>query len=109
MTPSDVESTLLYQLRLAGLPIPVSEYRAVPGRRYRFDFAWPDHRLLVEVQGGIWTVSGHSTGKGITRDVEKLAAATIAGWRVLQVTSDHVRNGVALRWIQQAISQYGGD
>jgi hypothetical protein len=37
------------QLRMAGLPDPVEEYRFAPPRRWRFDLAWPERMLAVEV------------------------------------------------------------
>lgn len=101
---SALEETLMQQIRWAKLPAPKREYRAVPGRRYRWDLAWPDHMLLVEVQGGIWGKGGHSSGTGIERDTEKLALAILRGWRVLQVTTRQIRDGRALAWIQAALA-----
>ena len=83
--------------------MPETEFRAIPARRWRWDFAWPDHHLLVEVQGGIWRKGGHSTGKGITRDAEKMNAATLAGWNVLACTADHIKDGKAIQWIRKAL------
>ena len=101
---SDLQRELAFQLKLAQIPFE-PEFKAVPGRRLRWDFricsAAPG--LLVEVQGGIWKVGGHSTGKGITRDMAKLNLATIAGYRCLQVGAEHIRSGQALRWIQEAL------
>jgi very-short-patch-repair endonuclease len=84
----------------------IREYVFAPPRRFRADFAWPEQRLLVEVQGGIWTrgKASHSSGAGVSRDAEKLNTATLAGWRVLQVTSDHIRSGDAVAWIAQALA-----
>ena len=103
---SGLEDTLAFQIKAAGLPEPKREYQAIAGRKFRFDFAWPLpswDALLVEVQGGIWKPGGHSTGKGITRDCEKLCLATLAGWRCLQVTKEHIESGQALKWIQEAL------
>lgn len=84
--PSKWEENLLAALRLYGrdIPQPVREYRAVEGRRFRWDLAWPEHRLLVEINGGIYTRgrSGH-TGASLAKDFDKLNAATVAGWRSL--------------------------
>lgn len=91
----------MHQIRMAGLPDPVREFKAILGRRFRWDFAWPEHKLLVEVQGGIWQRGGHSTGKGITRDAEKLNLASLAGYRSLAFTADQIRGGQALAWLQQ--------
>ncbi len=81
----------------AGIPY-TREYKAIPGRRFRWDFAIgtdPEHtRLLIEVQGGTWSKKpgGHNTGAGIARDADKLNLATKSGWRCLLFTSDMIRN-----------------
>lgn len=82
----------------------VREFFYVPGRKFRADFAWPAERLLVEIQGGVWSPkSGHSGGTGITQDCERGNAAALAGWRVLRFTPAHVRKGEALRVLGQAL------
>lgn len=102
---SFLEDQLLYQIRALGLPEPEREYRgAVPGRRYRFDFAWPARRLLIEVQGATYTRGAHSTGSGIARDMDKLNLATLNGWRVLQFDRKMVENGIAVDLIAQALN-----
>lgn len=107
---SHLETGFLQQIGWAKLPTPEREFRAVPGRAFRFDFAWPESRLLVEVQGGAWGTkkggkTGHNTGVGINRDCEKSNLATLAGWRVLSVTTNHIRSGQALRWVQEALEK----
>ena len=104
--PSTLEIDLWTQLQLAGLTADAqTEYQALPGRRYRWDVGWASQRLLVEVQGGIWAKGGHSSGVGLTRDIEKLNSAVLAGWRVLAVTACHIKSGQALIWIQEALAQ----
>lgn len=103
MTTSALEQTLAWQIRAAGLPQPCPEYLPIPGRKFRFDFAWPERRLLVEVQGGAWNGGKHGRGSGILTDQEKLNLAQLAGWRVLQVGPSHIRDGKALAWIQEAL------
>lgn len=104
---SKLEDTLAGHIRMAKLPEPAREYPAIEGRKFRFDFAWPDHRLLLEVQGGTFArgKSGHSSGMGINRDCEKNNLAVLAGWRVLSVDSKQVASGQALRWLQQALKE----
>ena len=102
---SHLEQALAQQIAWAGLPQPIQEYRAIPGRRFRWDFSWPERKLMLEVQGGIFgKKSGHNTGVGILRDMEKLNEATCAGWRCLKVSGDHIDSGQALRWIQIALA-----
>ena len=104
-TMSHLEVMLDDQLCLAGITPEDTEFFAIPGRRFRWDFAWPSKKLLVEVQGAIWVKGGHSTGTGITRDAEKLNLATLAGWRTLIVTAEHIKDGKALAWIQEGLSE----
>ena len=98
---SDLEDTLHAHLTLAGFTAFKREFRAIPGRRFKWDFAWPDNRLLVEVQGGTWNGGKHGRGSGISKDTEKLNLAAIHRWAVLQFTPDQVREGKALRWVQE--------
>lgn len=104
MTRTEVEDELLFQVRASGLSAPQQQGKIIPGRKFAFDFVWPDHKLAVEVQGGIWLpAGGHNTGTGIERDCEKLNLAVLAGWRVLHVTSGMVRSGQALAYIEEAL------
>lgn len=72
-------------LRSVGLPAPVREHRFHPVRRWRFDYAWPEQRVALEVDGGVWTGGRHTRGAGFIKDMEKLNAAVVAGWRVVRV------------------------
>lgn len=89
--------------RSQGIPKPVYEYRFAPPRRSRFDLAWPDHRVAVEVQGGIWTQGRHSRGKGMLADMEKFNNATLTGWRVLLVTPDQLCTTATMDMLRQLL------
>ena len=104
-TMSHLEVMLDDQLCLAGITPEETEYQAIPGRKFRFDFAWPSKRVLVEVQGAVFVRGGHSTGVGITRDALKSNLAVLAGWKPLVVTAAHIKSGEALAWIQEALGQ----
>jgi very-short-patch-repair endonuclease len=77
------------------LPAPVMEYQFHPVRKWRFDFAWPEHKIALEVEGGVFghkkkdgtksEKGAHSSVSGILRDIEKYNAAACLGWRVLRV------------------------
>lgn len=109
MTVSELEETLAFQLRVTpGIPPPVREYRFAPPRRWRADFAWPDRRLLVEVEGGQWTAGRHTRGAGYAGDVEKYNTAALLGWRVLRFTAGMVETGEALTQIEEALTQKKG-
>jgi len=97
-----LESRLELALRAAGIE-HLREHR-LPGREFRWDFAFPEARLMVEVQGGIWRAKGaHNTGAAITRDCEKAAYAAMHGWRTFGVTAAQIKSGEAVQWIAAAI------
>lgn len=82
--------------RYSSIPMPDAEYRFAPPRRWRFDFAWPDRKIAVEIDGGTWVGGRHVRGSGYAKDCEKMNAAVEKGWRVLRFTSDQVRSGEAI-------------
>ena len=92
---SELERTFEYYLRVlgAGLPQGEREYRFHPKRRWRFDWAWPDRKLAVEVDGGQWVKRGgrHNSDK----DREKLNAAAVAGWRVVRFSGTMLKRDPA--------------
>lgn len=92
----------------AGLEPPVREYAFAKPRRWRFDFAWPEKRIALEVEGGTWIGGRHNRGSGYAKDCEKYAEAAIAGWAVIRATTEQVRNGTALQWVMRAIEARKG-
>ena len=52
---STLEELFAFQATAAGLPAFEWEVCVIPGRKFRFDFAWPAYKLLVEVNGGTFT------------------------------------------------------
>ena len=103
MSASQLEAELALQIKALGLPEPTREYLAIKGRKFRFDFAWLEQRLLVEVNGGTYTQGAHSTGRGIARDYEKANLAVLHGWRVLSFDGKAVKDGTAVEVIRQAL------
>lgn len=92
---SDLEAAFAGLLRTFGkdLPKPHREYKFHPERGWRLDFAWPDHLVGVEINGGTrGGASGHNTHAGLTRDYEKTGAAQLLGWIVLTFTGEQVNN-----------------
>lgn len=98
---------LVARLMARGLPVPRwaengGELLPIPGRRFRFDLAWPDVWLAVEVDGGGFVGGRHGNGRGIESDAEKVSLATALGWRVMRVTPTQVKDGRASEWIAAA-------
>ena len=109
MSQSDLEATMALHIRANELPEPEREYRFAPPRRWRFDFAWPAAMLALEVEGGVWSTGGHTSGKGVTDDCEKMNEALIRGWRVLRVTGQQVKSGAAVDWLRRALATQGAE
>lgn len=90
------------QLSLAGLPAPVPEYRFAPPRRWRFDWAYPDRRIALEREGGIWVRGRHTRGRGYEADCRKYNRAAVLGWVVLRFSPGMIRSGEALALVLEA-------
>lgn len=102
---SELEETLLFQIRVAGLPLPEREYRFDPKRRWRFDFAWPDPAVMlaVECEGGTYIFSRHVRPGGYERDLQKANTAVLRGWRVLRFTRQQIESGEAIKVVEEAL------
>ncbi len=110
-TNQALNDELAFQMDAVGITYK-REYRAIPGRRYCWDFLVfvvrkGDDEIpywLIELNGGTWTRrGGHSTGRGIQRDYRKANLAVLNGWRQLTFTADDVHSGEALKVIMQAL------
>lgn len=102
MSRSGYEVNLELQMRAVKLPKPHAQYRFEPLRRWTFDFCWPERKLALEVEGGIWTKGRHTRGKGYEKDCEKYNHAALLGFRVLRVTTGMVKDGRALNVVESA-------
>lgn len=104
---SDLEDMLLQQLVDAGIPEPVREYRFAKsiGRQWRFDAAYPDKLVAIEVEGGIWVHGRHNRGAGYEEDLLKYATATVMGWRVLRFGSKLIKSGDAVEMIGSLLAR----
>jgi len=78
----------LRALKVRGIPRPEREWKFDAKRRWRFDYAWPERMIALEVEGGVWTGGRHTRGAGFVRDMEKYNRAAVLGWRLLRVTPD---------------------
>lgn len=81
----------------------VKEHRFHPKRMWRFDYAIPEHKIAIEVEGGVWTGGRHTRPQGFLGDIEKYNTATLMGWRVFRVTPEDLYRTATLNLIKQAI------
>jgi very-short-patch-repair endonuclease len=92
------------------IPPPAREHRFHPTRRWRFDFAWVEQRLAIEIEGGLWRGGRHQTATGYRADCEKYNAATLLGWRVLRLTDRDLANPrQVVDLIRQALNEEVAD
>jgi hypothetical protein len=110
---SKLEETMAFQMRAVQLPPYARELQFAPPRRWRFDFAWPDQMVALEVEGitsfgrnkdGTMRLGRHQSANGFEKDCEKYNEALLGGWRVVRVTGAMVGDGRALQYIERALS-----
>jgi very-short-patch-repair endonuclease len=87
-TETDLEDAFLALVRAAGLPEPKRQLRR-DGKRH--DFAWPSHRLIVEIDEG----RGHDNPVAFHEDRRRDAEALVRGWRTVRFTREHIENDPA--------------
>lgn len=100
---SDGERSFETQLRFINAPAAVREHRFDPVRKWRFDFAWPDLLVAVEIEGGSFIQGRHTRGESFKADCVKYCEAAIAGWLVLRVTTAMVDDGSAVSLLGRAL------
>jgi hypothetical protein len=90
--------------RIHGLPKPIPEFRFAPPRRWRFDFAWPDHLVALELEGGAFTQGRHTRPTGFLADMEKYNSAQLNGWIVLRCLPDALSYDATFELLRQAFT-----
>ena len=92
---SDLEQKVARWLRAAGLSgwrrnlkVPMPD-----GDPIEVDFAWPDHRVALEVS----PFFTHGSRQKQERDVERRRALVLQGWRTIEATDPDLENEVAFR------------
>ncbi len=101
---SKLEEALAWQMQVSGIAEPVREHRFHETRRWRFDFAWPDLMVAVEVEGLSNKKSRHTSFGGYRKDCEKYNAAAVMGWCVLRFTNVEIKDGTAAQYIESALA-----
>lgn len=71
-------------------PFGIAEYQFHPDRKWRFDWALPETKVAVELDG-----RGHQHWVRWLGDLEKYNEAELMGWHVFHVTHAMVQNGQA--------------
>jgi hypothetical protein len=107
---TDYKAELVRQMREAELPETETEYLFHESRKWRFDFAFPELKVAVEYDGGVFDGQpSHSSVSGIMRDIEKINEAQLDGWLVIRCTAQTVASGLAVRYINRAVNRRKSD
>lgn len=67
-----------------------TEVRLIPKRRFKYDYVNFSAKVAIEINGQIWHKGGHSTGKSLMRDYEKLNLAQQHGYCVFQLSKEMI-------------------
>lgn len=98
-------SALFFKLlKRDGISEPETEWKFHPVRHWRFDFAWPQKKLALEVEGGVWTNGRHNRGQGFVNDMSKYNSAALLGWRVLRTTPTRLTDLETIAMIKASIT-----
>lgn len=98
--------TFFAMLDKEGIPHPIQEHKFHDKRKWRFDFAWIDNKLAMEIEGGIHIRGGgrHNRGTGYEKDMEKYNAANALGWRLLRFSPQSMYLKESIELIKRMIS-----
>jgi very-short-patch-repair endonuclease len=104
--PNEFEAKLARELKTLKIEFE-QEFEFHPKRKWRADFHLVGKKILVEVEGAIWSGGRHTRGKGYIRDMEKYNAATMMGFQVLRFSTDQVKSGLAIQQIEKMVGDLG--
>jgi very-short-patch-repair endonuclease len=97
------EPAFFYLLTYHAINLPVKEHMGIPGRKYRFDYAWLTEKVAVEIQGGVYTKHAHGSITGILAGYRKANECAKYGWRVLYFTPAEMKLTDTVKTIKAAL------
>lgn len=93
----------LQELARLKLPEPRQEYQFATPRKWAADFCWPEHKVILEVQGGVFTGGRHVRGAALLKEWEKLNHGAIRGYRFLFCAPRDLTSLATLEFVTQAL------
>lgn len=109
---SKLADELFERLWDAGIESGVPEYSFAPFvdgkpvRSWKFDMAWPERRVAVEIDGGTFAGGRHTRGQGHAQDAHKRNVAQCMGWKVIVLTGRDKWRGRAARIVRCAFGDH---
>ncbi len=101
--PQQTKELILAFFASHGIPRPEPEFPFSSLRRWRADFCWVDAKLILEVEGGVWTQGRHTRGAGFLKDMDKYNAAAVLGYRLLRCTPEQLESGEIMKVVRLAL------
>lgn len=80
------DKIFLELLKKEGIEL-VKEYKFLQNRKFRFDYAIPEHKIAIEIEGGVYTYGRHNRPIGYLNDMEKYNLAVLNDWKILRFPS----------------------
>ena len=102
--PNEFEAKLARELKTLKIEFE-QEFEFHPKRKWRADFHLVGKKILVEVEGAIWSGGRHTRGKGYIGDMEKYNVATMMGYQVIRFSTDQVKSGHAIQQIEKMVGE----
>jgi hypothetical protein len=82
---------IIATFKALGLPKPIPEYKFHPARKWKADYAWPEKRIALEKEGGVYKKGKdgqrggrHNRPQGFINDMKKYNALTEMGWKLFR-------------------------
>lgn len=72
-------------------------------KNWRFDFAFIEQKIAVEIEGGAWIGGRHTRGKGFSDDLRKHNSAVMLGWFVYRCDGEMIKDGTAIKTIKHKL------
>lgn len=88
-----------------GAPAATPEFKFHPTRQWAFDYAWPDKKIALEVEGGVFTNGAHTRGPHFMSDMEKYNTAALLGWTVVRTVPKELLTSKTAEMIRQLYNQ----
>ena len=80
-----------------------AEFQFNPERKWRADFYILGTKVLIEVEGGIWSNGRHTRAQGYLGDMEKYNSAQELGYSVYRYSTEQVKSGKAIEDIRRLV------
>lgn len=87
------------------IPNPQTEYVFHQTRKWRFDYCWPEKKIALEVEGGVFVGGRHTSGPGFMADMEKYNQAVVYGWKIIRTTPNELLKTGTADLIRQLYNQ----